>query len=251
MSAKPSTFWPSPCTTVAVRLWTHRLTSRAQLVLTTLGTTHSNGNASAASAASNAWAVLPRPGSSASRKVRCPCLTAATTLAWCGMSSNLPTLRSLASGSSMHAGAPGEACSKELSSGSISSHPDSRRVCGRGISRNSGAMNGLANCLARTEGGTGICAGPENWSPASAGASSGSGSRPPLRCSSRLNASAALVISASSWSSSKNDGSRAAVWARIVPMPSSRLSSISRRSSEISWSARTRCRSSRASRATT
>ena len=60
--------------------------SRAQLVLTTFGTTTSSGYASAACAASSACAVLPRPGSSASRNVRCPSAAAATSRAWCGIS---------------------------------------------------------------------------------------------------------------------------------------------------------------------
>ena len=50
-------------------------------------------------------------------------------------------------GSVMQAGAPGEACSKELSSGSMSSQPASLRVLGRGgAAENSGFMNGLASC---------------------------------------------------------------------------------------------------------
>ncbi len=81
---------PSPWMTVAGRRGVQRPASRAQLVLTTLGTTTSSGKAFAASAASSAWAVLPRPGSSASRKVRCPAVAAATSWAWCGISSRPP-----------------------------------------------------------------------------------------------------------------------------------------------------------------
>ena len=43
MSAKPSTVSPSPFTTVALRFGVHMVASRAQFVLTTLGTTTSSG----------------------------------------------------------------------------------------------------------------------------------------------------------------------------------------------------------------
>ena len=52
----------------------------------------------------------------------------------------------------MQAGAPGLACSKEFSSGSISSQPASRRVVGRGgAAEKSGAMNGLASWAATAD----------------------------------------------------------------------------------------------------
>ena len=87
MSAKPSMVSPSPWMTVALRRGVHSSASCAQFVLTTFGTTTSRGKASAASAASSACAVLPRPGSSASRKVRWPAAAAATTWAWWCISS--------------------------------------------------------------------------------------------------------------------------------------------------------------------
>ena len=57
-------------------------------------------------------------------------------------------------------------------------------------------------------------------------------------------------IFASSARRENSDGSRAAVWARIVAIPSSRLSSPSRLASVSPVSVLTRMRSSRASRAT-
>ena len=72
MSAKPLMSSPSPWMTVADPVRDPVPASRDQFIFTTLGTTASSGKASAASAASSACAVLPRPGSSASRNVRWP-----------------------------------------------------------------------------------------------------------------------------------------------------------------------------------
>ena len=103
------------------RVGVQRPASRAQFVLTTFGTTTSSGYASAACAASSAWAVLPSPGSSASRKVRWPDAAAETTRAWCGISSRPPGARSEAgSGRSMQRGAA-PPYSNDLNSGPSSS----------------------------------------------------------------------------------------------------------------------------------
>ena len=148
MSAKPSMLSPSPWMTVAVRRGVHSPASCAQFALTTLGTTTSRGKASAASAASSACAVLPRPGSSASRKVRWPAAAAATTWAWWCMSSSprMPCTTSAGSGSGMQVASP--PYSKARNSGVSSSQPPSRLVVGRGVAataEKSGAMNGFAS----------------------------------------------------------------------------------------------------------
>ena len=100
---------------------------------------------------------MPRPGSSASRKVRWPAAAAATSCAWCGISSRSPgTRRAAGAGRAMHAGAPLPARSNELSSGLSSSQPARRR--GRGVlgraAEKSGARNGLASCRETTDCGT-------------------------------------------------------------------------------------------------
>ena len=148
----------------------------------------------------------------------------------------------------MQAGAPGLACSKEFSSGSISSQPASRRVVGRGgAAEKSGAMNGLANWAATADLGATRRSGAA--APGSGSAVfSGSGSMPAFRCISRMIAREPEVTSASSSRSSKNEGSVAAMRARMAAMPSRRLSSASRREATDS-SVRTRTRSRRASRA--
>ena len=131
MSAKPSTLPPLPWITVTGCCGVHRPASRAQLALTTLGTTTSSGNASAACAASSAWAVLPSPGSSASRNVRWPSAAAATTWAWwCISIGPAGRVREVGSGSGMQDETPPH--SKDWSSGPISSQPASRRAVGPG-----------------------------------------------------------------------------------------------------------------------
>ena len=253
MSAKPSTVSPSPCTTVAVRCGVQRAASRAQLVLTTFGTTTSSGKAFAASAASSAWAVLPRPGSSASRNVRWPAAAAATSCPWCGISSRPAGVnRAVGAGSAMHAGAPPPARSKELSSGPSSSHPVRRR--GRevrcGTAEKSGARKGFASCPEITDCGTTRRSVPAGAAAASAGAiSSGAVSMPRSRNISRLSDRAASETSASSASNASSPASRTAVVARMAAMPSKRLSCSARRLS-LPPAARTRARSSRSIRAT-
>ncbi len=216
---------PLPCTTVATRLGVQSDVSRAQLAFTTLGTTTSSGNASAACAASSACAVLPRPGSSASRKVRCPASAAATTCAWCFISSSPPGTRSVvSSGSAMQAAAPSEARSKDSRSGSMSSQVARIVELGRRCSapEKSGVRNGLDSWRERTAAGT-TARSLTGRSSSSAGTSSVT-SRPAAACISRLSSQAASETWASSARSASSEVSRAAVLARIVPMPSSRLS---------------------------
>ena len=161
------------------------LTSCAQFVFTTLGATTSSGKALAAWAASSACAVLPRPGSSASRNVRWPAAVAATTCAWCGMSSRpCGACTGRVSGSRMQAGDPSAAYSKDRNSGSSSSQPASRR--GRVATRSaaaskSGARNGLASWRAMTERGTTLVSVPGAGAGGATGSGSGGGSRPPAR----------------------------------------------------------------------
>ena len=230
MSANPSIVAPSPWITETVRLGVQSSASRAQLVLTTLGTTASSGYAPATWAASSAWAVLPSPGSSASRKVRCPSATAESTLAWWAISSRPGgSIVGRGSGSSMHAGAPGTGCSNALSTGPISSQPVSRPLGFGFTALKSGTRNGLASWADRTD--CGIVVRRSGRTPPSAvaaGSASGSGSRPPACCISRLSARVASPISASSCSSPNSDGCRAASRARLVATPSSRLRRLSR-----------------------
>ena len=115
----------------------------------------------------------------------------------------------------------------------------------------SGVRNGLASWRWITDCGT-TCFSffSENMS-GSAGSGSGSGSSPACAIIRRLSSRAASETSAFSSSRWNSDGSRAAVWARIVPIPSSRLSWASRCPSVSSESPLTRARSSRASSAAT
>ena len=256
MSAKPSIVSPLPWITVAGRFGVQRPASRAQFVLTTLGTTTSSGNAFAAWAASSACAVLPRPGSSASRNVRCPSAAAETTCAWCGISSSPPCIRMAdGSGSSMHAEAPPPARSKELNNGPSSSHPASRTglalVCA--AAAKSGTRKGLASWRETTDCGTTRRSGAGAGAASSSadGSSSGSASTPAASSISRLSALAESETTASSASSISREVSRAAVSARIVATPSRRLSCAARWASVLVVSALTRARSSRTSRATT
>ena len=119
--------------TVAVRFGVHSPTSRAQFTLTTFGATTRSGYEFEADAASRACAVLPSPGSSASRNVRCPSRTLATKAAWwVKRSSPAGTRRSAAvgSGRSMLATLPPEPYSKARNSGSRSSQFARRLVVG-------------------------------------------------------------------------------------------------------------------------
>ena len=253
MSAKPSTVSPSPCTTVAGRRGTQRAASRAQLVLTTLGTTTSSGKASAASAARRASAVLPRPGSSASRNVRWPAAAAETTCPWCGISSwPAGVKRAVGAGRAMHAGAPPPARSNELSSGPSSSQP-ARRLgrawTGRGAEK-SGARKGFASRRDVTDGGTTRRSGAAASAGSTGASSSGGASTPAARSSSRLSDRAASDGRASSASRASSPASRTAILARIAAMPSRRLSCSVRFASVPAAPARTRARSSRNSSAT-
>ncbi len=148
----------------------------------------------------------------------------------------------------MLAGAPGAACSKEFRSGSISSHPASR-PCTRGaVWLKSGTRNGLASWAWTTDCGSAVRSrvALEN---VGSGSGSGSGSRPAWICISRSSRRVASETSASSCSRLKSEGSRVAIWARIVASPSSRLSCVSFCVGVSASSARTLARSARASRA--
>ncbi len=90
---------------------------------------------------------------------------------------------------------------------------------------------------------------PSSVSTFASGSGSGSGSVPPATCIPRIRMRVPSETSAFSSSRWKNDGSLAAIWARIVAIPSSRLSSESRRTCVRASSPRTRTRSSRASSA--
>ena len=237
MSANPSMVSPSPWTTVAVRRGVHSSASCAQFALTTLGTTTSSGKAPAASAASSACAVLPRPGSSASRKVRWPSAAAATTWAWWCMSSRprMPCQVSSGSGSGMQVASP--PYSKARKSGVSSSHWP-RRLVGRAPGRHRREVG--------REEGVGQLPGDDRLrddasrrrrrvgrpSPAR-GSASASGSRPAARSMSFLSSTAEDETAAPSASSSSSEVSRAAVLARIVAMPSSRVITAVRSDSEI------------------
>ena len=152
----------------------------------------------------------------------------------------------------MHAGASPPARSKELSSGPSSSQLARRR--GRevrcGTAEKSGARKGFASCREITDCGTTRRSGPAGTVAVSAGAiSSGAGSMPRSRSISRLSDRAASETPESSASSASSPASRTAVVARMVAMPSRRLS-CSARWLSLPAAARTRARSSRSSRAT-
>ena len=204
-------------------------------------------------AASSASAVLPRPGSSASRKVRCPWAAAATTCAWCAMSGRGYLVRSAAgAGNVMQDTAPPAAFSNDRSSGPSSSQFASSRgrATGGGGAEKSGARNGLASFLEMTDRGTTCRSALGEAAAAGSGAmSAAGGSRPAARRSSRSTARVPWSSSASSISRASSDPSRAAARARIVAMPSRRRSCSARRDSPVptDW---IRSRSSRTSSAT-
>ncbi len=182
--------------------------------------------------------------------MRCPSAAEARSLAWCSIRST-PGGSSIGrgSGSSMLAGAPAAACSKEFRSGSISSHPASR-PCTRGAAwLKSGTRNGLASWAWTTDWGSAVRSRVTPEIGEADGSGSGSGSSPAWICISRSSRRVASEISASSWSSENSDGSRVAIWARIVARPSSRFSWVSRCTGVSDSSARTLARSARASSA--
>ena len=197
---------------------------------------------------------MPRPGSSASRKVRWPAAAAATSCPWCGISSEPSGVnRADGAGSGMHAVAPAPARSNELSSGPSSSQPARRRgragACG--AEEKSGARKGLANCREMTDCGTTRRSGAAGTATGSSGrTSSGGGSTPTARRISRVSDRAASETTVSSARSARSPESRTAVVARIVATPSSRLNCSARRVSLMVWSALTRECSSRTSSAT-
>ena len=150
----------------------------------------------------------------------------------------------------MHAVAPLPARSNELSSGPISSHVASR--VGRGAlgraAEQSGARKGLASCREMTDWGTtrgSVAAGGSTG-----GSSSAPDSMPAVLSMSRLSDRASSETTASSARSARSPESRTALLARIVAMPSRRLSCSARCVSLLFSSARTRARSSRSSSAT-
>src|SRR6476620_5308413 len=253
MSAKPSIVSPLPWITVAGWRGVQISASRAQLALTTFGTTTSSGYASAACAASSAWAVLPRPGSSASRNVRWPDAAADITCPWwCISSMPCAARRDFGSGSLMHDESP--PCSNDRNSGPSSSQlarrPAALLRCA--TEEKSGARKGLASCLLTTDCGTTRRSGAAEVATGSFGvAGSGAGSSPAASSISRLSDLAASETTASSASNASSEVSRAAVLARIVAIPSRRLSCSARCASLLARSALTRARSSRTSRATT
>ena len=142
--------------------------------------------------------------------------------------------------------------SKDRNSGPSSSQPASRlawpRFCEAAVK--SGVRKGLASWRASTDCGTtrrSVTAGQL----VGGLVGSSSSTSTPARSSIALRRSEAWSETfASSASRENSEGSRAAVWARIVAMPSSRLSSPSRLASVSVESPLTRVRSSRASSAT-
>ena len=132
------------------------------------------------------------------------------------------------SGSSMHAGAPGAACSKEFSSGSISSQP-ARRPCTRGAAwLKSGDQERVGQLGGRTDCGSTSARRTPFATRARARRLRLRLDARPAACISRSSRRVPSEISASSCEQVKSDGSRAAIWARIVATPSSRLSWVSR-----------------------
>jgi hypothetical protein len=165
----------------------------------------------------------------------------------------MPCTTRVGSGSGMHVASP--PYSKARNSGESSSHPPSRFVRGLGAGRaeKSGARNGFASCRAMTVLGT-TPRGDADANGAvgeTTGVGSGSGSRPAARSRSFFRSMAADDTTAPSVSSSSSEVSRAAVFARIVAMPSRRVSIAVRSDSLMVVSALTRARSSRTSSATT
>ena len=119
-----------------------------------------------------------------------------------------------------------------------------------GTAEKSGARKGFASCREITDCGTTRRSEPAGAVAVCAGAiSSGAGSMPRSRAISRLSDRAASETPASSASSASSPASRTAVVARMVAMPSRRLSCSARRL-PVPAAARTRARSSRSSRAT-
>ena len=145
--------------TVADLFGVQSSTSRAQFIFTTFGVTTSRGYEFDAEAARSACAVLPSPGSSASRKLRWPSRTLDTNAAWWVKSSSpAGTRRSAAvgSGSSMLATLPPAPYSNARNSGSRSSQLASRRLVGLVTFgwEKSGARKGLDSWRATTDCGT-------------------------------------------------------------------------------------------------
>ena len=164
----------------------------------------------------------------------------------------MPWTTSAGSGNGMQVASPPS--SKARKRGVSSSQSPSRLVVGRGdgTAEKSGARKGLANWRAMTLCGT--TRRVDGARPAAAWGSctsSGSGSRPPARSRSFLRLTAEGETTTPSASSSSSEVSRTAVLARIVAMPSSRVSTAARSASGVEVSLLTRARSSRTRRATT
>ena len=162
----------------------------------------------------------------------------------------MPWTTSAGSGNGMQVASP--PYSKARKRGVSSSQLPSRLVAGRGggAAEKSGARKGFASWRAMTVCGT-TCRVEVAGSAAGSGSGSGSGSRPAARSRSFLRSTADGDTAAPSASSSSSEVSRAAVFARIVAMPSRRDSIATRSDSDIEVSALTRARSSRTRRATT
>ena len=160
--------------------------------------------------------------------------------------------RRAASGSGMLVAAPLPTVSNERNSGPSSSQPASRRAWPRFCER--GREVGHEERVGQLAGEHGLRDDPPlvrgRARPRRARGSSSSTSTPARSSIARRMSAAWSETFASSASSENSDGSRAAVWARIVAMPSSRLSSPSRLASVSPVSVWTRMRSSRASSAT-
>ena len=185
--------------------------------------------------------------------MRCPCAAEATSCFWCGIRATPGVRAASGAGSVMQAVAPPPTYSKDLKRGSSSSQLASRRSRGRcsSAAEKSGTRNGLASRRAMTDCGT-TRRGEEVAAVSGLGGSSSSGASMPACLSIwRRSARAPSETSASSASSCSSEVSRAAVLARMVAMPSRRLSCSPRRPSATSVSALIRERSSRTSSATT
>ena len=151
----------------------------------------------------------------------------------------------------MHAGAPAPACSKELSKGpAVPSRPggaDGR--CAAERRSKSGARKGFASCREITDCGTTFGSVRAGAVAVSTGDLFGRRLNAEVRTISSLSDRAASETPAPSASSASSPASRTAVVARMVAMPSRRLS-CSARSLSVPAAARTRARSSRSSMAT-